>query len=75
MNDPGQYLVHMTSRGPKVSSQDGAVGLFKCYTTQPMKDINKFGLLHYSIPKKLDHVQHNNNEFRIILQLTASKNG
>ena len=68
MNNPGQYLVHLTSRGPKVFGRDGACGSFKCYTTQPMKDINKFGLLHYSIPKTLDHVQENNRRFSIRLR-------
>ena len=68
MNDPGQYLVHLTSRGPKVFGDDGAVGSFKCYTTQPMKDINRFGLLHYSIPKMLDHVQDNNRKFTVRLK-------
>jgi hypothetical protein len=71
MNDPGQYLVHMTSRGPKVAGVDGQVGDFKCYTTQPIKDINKFGLLHYSVPKMLDHVQDSNRTFTVRLQFQA----
>ena len=66
MNNPGQYLIHMTSRGPKVfNAQDGATGLFKCVTSQPIKDVNKFGLLHYSIPKTLDCLQPDNNTFSI----------
>ena len=66
MNNPGQYLVHMTSRGPKVfNRRDGGVGQFKCMVTQPLKDINKFGLLHYSVPKALDALQINNNQFRL----------
>ena len=69
MNNPGQYLIHMTSRGPKVFNQGkaGSVGLFKCMVQQPLKDINKFGLLHYSIPKVLDVLQTNNNSFFVTL--------
>ena len=68
MNDPRQYLVHLTNRGSKVSSQsEGNVGQFQCYTSQPMKDINKFGLINYSIPKTLDTLDINNRTFEIEL--------
>jgi len=36
-----------------------------------MKDINKFGLLHYSIPKQLDALQSNNNDFSIYFNFAA----
>ena len=66
MNDPRQYLVHLTSRGESVqSNSDGEVGQFINFTRQPMKDINKFGLLHYSIPKTLDMLTGSNSRFDI----------
>ena len=63
MNDPSQYLVHVTSRGPEVSGVDGFVGDFKVFMKQPIKDVNKFGLMQYSIPKMLDTVNETNNTF------------
>ena len=63
MNDPSQYLVHLTSRGPEVSGVDGFVGDFKVFMKQPIKDVNKFGLMQYSIPKMLDIVNETNNRF------------
>ena len=57
MDNPGQFLIHFTNRGPNVSSQvEGQVGNFKVNSKQPLKDINKFGLLHYSVPKMCDHL-------------------
>ena len=63
MNDPSQYLVHITSRGPEVAGVDGFVGDFKVFMKQPIKDVNKFGLMQYSIPKMLDIVNEDNNLF------------
>ena len=75
MNNPGQYLVHMTSRGPKVFNQtDGGVGKFKCMVTQPLKDINKFGLLHYSVPKALDALTIHNNRFNLRFMFASGDN-
>ena len=71
MDNPQQHLIHLTSRGPKVYGQDGAVGKFKCVTTQPLKDINKFGLLHYSIPKQIDPLTRANNSFDLRLRFHA----
>ena len=68
MDNPNQHLIHLTSRGPKVFGQDGAVGKFKCVTSQPIKDVNKFGMLHYSIPKALDTVTDYNNRFTLRLR-------
>ena len=66
MDNPGQHLIHFTNRGPSVLSRNtGEVGSFKVSTKQPFKDINKFGLLHYSIPKMCDHVDNTNNRFFI----------
>ena len=44
MDNPGQTLIHITSRGPAVSStgRPGSFGEFKVSTKQPLKDINKF---------------------------------
>ena len=58
MDNPGQHLIHLTSRGPSVynSFGVGGVGEFKVMAKQPLKDINKFGMLHYSVPKMCDHV-------------------
>ena len=67
MNDPSQYLVHLTSRGPEVSGADGFVGEFKVFMKQPIKDVNKFGLMMYSVPKTLDTVNPDNNTFYIRL--------
>ena len=55
MDNPGQHLIHVTNRGPSVFGFAG-VGEFKVSMTQPVKDINKFGLLHYAVPKMVDHV-------------------
>ena len=66
--DPRESLVHLTNRGNKViSDRTGDVGNFKVYTKQPMRDINKFGLVHYSIPKILDTLDETNCQFDIIL--------
>ena len=65
MNDPSQYLVHLTSRGPEVSGADGFTGDFKVFMKQPIKDVNKFGLMMYSIPKSLDALNVTNNRFLI----------
>ena len=66
MDNPGQFLIHVTNRGPAVfSSQKGAVGEFKVMAKQPLKDINKFGLLHYSIPKMCDNIRDETFDFQI----------
>ncbi len=68
MNEPGQYLIHFTNRGPKVfTNADGDVGTFKVAMKQPLKDINKFGLLHYSVPKMLDCVDETSGKFDLVL--------
>ena len=55
MDNPGQFLIHVTNRGPAVfGTYKGGMGEFKVMARQPLKDINKFGLLHYSIPKMCD---------------------
>ena len=58
MDNPGQTLIHITSRGPAVFNSKGpaAFSEFKVSAKQPLKDINKFGLLHYNIPRMCDHV-------------------
>ena len=58
MDNPGQHLIHITSRGPAVynSNGEGSFGQFKVSAKQPLKDINKFGLLHYNVPRMCDHV-------------------
>ena len=64
MDNPGQFLIHFTNRGPKVfASEEGMVGEFKVAAKQPLKDINKFGMLQYSIPKMCDHVDDGNRFF------------
>ena len=69
MNNPGQYLIHLTNRGPKVRSYNpGDVGEFKVYAKQPLKDINKFGLMMYSIPKTIDLMTHGDQQFDITFQ-------
>ena len=67
MNDPRQYLLHLTSRGNRVRN-NGDVGQFINYSKQPIKDINKFGLMHYSIPKMIDPLSAANNTFNIRLE-------
>ena len=68
MDNPGQFLIHLTNRGDKVfSTQIGDVEKFTVNTRQPIKDINKFGLLHYSIPKQIDMLNQTNNRFTIFL--------
>ena len=58
MDNPGQFLIHVTNRGPAVfATNNGGVGEFKVVAKQPLKDINKFGLLYYSIPKMCDAVR------------------
>ena len=65
MDNPSQYLVHLTSRGPEVSGADGYSGDFKVFMKQPIKDVNKFGLMMYSIPKTLDMITTANNQFTL----------
>ena len=69
MNNPGQYLIHMTNRGPKVRSYNsGDVGEFRVYAKQPLKDINKFGLMMYSVPKMIDLMNFSDQSFDITFQ-------
>ena len=76
MNDPRQYLVHMTNRGSQVQAdRPGDVGQFQCFTRAPMKDINKFGLIHYSIPKLLDTLDETNREFTIRIGYQLAQGG
>ena len=66
MDNPGQHLIHLTNRGPAVFNQQiGGIGNFMVATKQPLKDINKFGLLHYSIPKMCDTIHNEQFFFRI----------
>ena len=66
MNNPGQYLIHLTNRGPKARSYNpGDVGEFKVYAKQPLKDINKFGLMMYSVPKMIDLMNFSDQSFNI----------
>jgi len=66
MDNPQQTLLHLTSRGGKVRTQQtGAVGRFINQVGQPINNINKFGLLHYSIPKTLDFLDEGNRTFGI----------
>ena len=72
MNDPRQHLIHLTSRGERVQNDvDGAVGHFRCFTKQPIKDVNKFGLLHYSIPKTIDVLDERTARFDIRIRFVG----
>ena len=73
MDNPGQHLIHVTNRGPSVFGSM-SLGEFKVSMKQPIKDINKFGMLHYAVPKMVDHVVnekftvrlHNDNQSEVI---------
>ena len=68
MDNPTQQLLHLTSRGSNVRTKEaGLVGQFANLTTQPINNVNKFGLLHYSIPKTLDLVTAENRSFNITI--------
>jgi hypothetical protein len=76
MNDPQQVLLHLTSRGNNVRTLvPGAAGKFLNQTKQPIKNINKFGLLHYSVPKVLDFLTEENRTFSIRLTFGANAAG
>ena len=61
---PQQTLLHLTSKGSNVRGQ-GIASSFINESKQPLNNINKFGLLHYSIPKTLDLVDVGNSTFQI----------
>ena len=66
MDNPRQVLLHLTSRGENVRTlEPGRVGQFTNMSQQPINNINKFGLLHYSIPKVMDLVNAENRRFTI----------
>ena len=65
MISPEQTLLHLTSSGIRVRKKDGMAGSFINDTNQPLRNVNKFGLLHYSIPKTLDMLTYRNRMFRI----------
>ena len=45
-----ETLLHMTSRGSSVQTAElGNPGQFINFTSQPINDVNKIGLLHYVI--------------------------
>jgi hypothetical protein len=68
MDHPQQVLLHLTSRGSNVRTREtGLVGQFANLTTQPINNINKFGLLHYSIPKTLDLICPENRSFNMVV--------
>ena len=69
MISPEQTLLHLTSQGAKVRSlQSNLVGKFINQTRQPLTNINKFGLLHYSIPKTLDMLKNDERTFRLQIE-------
>ena len=74
MDNPQQVLLHLTSRGSRVRTlEEGGVGRFTNMSTQPINNINKYGLLHYSIPKTLDLLDDTNRAFtmRIVFESDA----
>ena len=71
MDNPGQHLIHITNRGPGVFGP-ADVGEFKLSMKQPLKDINKFGMLHYSVPKTIDHCL--DEEFVLRLKFGGERN-
>ena len=74
MDNPQQTLLHLTSRGATVRTQEpGSIGKFTNMSTQPINNINKYGLLHYSIPKTMDLLDHENRTFQIRVVFTGSK--
>ena len=74
MNVPQQYLIHIANRGPETFAQvSGDPGKFKCFMKQPLKDINKFGLMMYSIPKTLDILQRTNQQFNLVFEFESGQ--
>ena len=66
MISPDQTLLHLTSRGSRVRAlMPGATGQWINASQQPMHNVNKFGLLHYSVPKTLDMVDEENRTFTL----------
>ena len=66
MISPEQTLLHLTSQGTKVRTlQTNQVGKFINQTQQALTNVNKFGLLHYSIPKTLDMMREEDRTFFI----------
>ena len=66
MQSANQLLLHLTSRGSTVRKLGaGVIGKFINQSNQPIRDVNRFGLLHYSIPKVLDFLSEENRKFTI----------
>ena len=74
MDNPQQVLLHLTSRGAKVRTlEQGAIGKFTNMATQPINNINKYGLLHYSIPKQMDLLNDANRSFTLRIRFHSGK--
>ena len=68
MISPDQSMLHLTSRGPNVRKlYTGQIGTFINTSKHAINNVNKFGLLHYSIPKMLDHLDGTNRTFNLTL--------
>ena len=66
MENPTQSLLHVTNIGDRVRSlHPSDPAKFINETTQPIRNVNKYGLLHYSIPKTLDTLQFDNSDFTL----------
>ena len=75
MDNPRQTLLHLTSRGEDVRTlETGGVGKFTNMSQQPINDVNKFGLLHYSIPKTLDLMDHTSRSFSMLIEFNDGVN-
>ena len=68
--NPRESLIHVTSHGETAAQKSGTLN-FQNYTKTPIKDVNRIGLVHYSIPKTLDHLDHTNNTFIIRFTFAA----
>ena len=68
-----QMLLHLTSRGPNVRTTDVGGTRFTNMSQQPINDVNRFGLLHYSIPKVMDFVDDSNRRFEMNVQFYDGK--
>ena len=68
--NPRETLIHVTSFGENAVVKSGSTH-FQNYSKAPMKDINKVGLVHYAVPKIMDHLDANNNTFYINFEFAA----
>ena len=69
--NPKQMLLHLTSRGSRVRSLVAGGTRFTNMTQQPINDVNRFGLLHYSIPKIMDYLSDENRTFTMRIRFKA----